>query len=117
MTGTDFFDAVEAHPELEGTAIQHKGEEIRDIAGHKGVVPEDRLLVTNTRLAAQYAVTLKAIEGESWKDIEAVLTNARPGKVIDHMSRVVGYYSKTSNWNRSKLGELAARRRGNYTIP
>jgi ribonucleoside-triphosphate reductase len=32
------------------------------------------------------------------------------------VTRVVGYFSRVNNWNRSKLGELAARQRGNYRV-
>ncbi|MHC4917492.1 MAG: anaerobic ribonucleoside-triphosphate reductase [Planctomycetota bacterium] len=32
------------------------------------------------------------------------------------VTRVVGYFSRIKNWNRSKLGELAARQRGNYRV-
>ena len=32
------------------------------------------------------------------------------------MSRVVGYFAKVGNWNKSKLGELKDRRKGIYTI-
>jgi ribonucleoside-triphosphate reductase (formate) len=32
------------------------------------------------------------------------------------VTRVVGYFSRVSNWNRSKLGELRARKRGNYGL-
>ena len=30
------------------------------------------------------------------------------------MSRVVGYFSKIENWNKSKRAELRARQKGNY---
>lgn len=33
---------------------------------------------------------------------------------VDGISRIVGYYSVIRNWNKSKKGELASRRRGNY---
>jgi anaerobic ribonucleoside-triphosphate reductase len=33
-----------------------------------------------------------------------------------HMTRVVGYYSRTQNWNKSKLGELKDRHQGDYGI-
>jgi len=33
------------------------------------------------------------------------------------VTRIVGYFSRISNWNRSKLGELHDRRRGNYCPP
>ncbi len=32
------------------------------------------------------------------------------------MTRVVGYFSRTRNWNNSKIGELNDRRRGNYSV-
>ena len=32
------------------------------------------------------------------------------------ITRIVGYFSRISNWNRSKLGELKDRRRGNYRL-
>ena len=38
------------------------------------------------------------------------------GKHVYQMTRVVGYFSQTRNWNRSKLGELADRRKGDYGV-
>jgi hypothetical protein len=32
------------------------------------------------------------------------------------ISRVVGYYSKINNWNKSKSAEFRARQNGNYKI-
>ncbi len=32
------------------------------------------------------------------------------------MSRVVGYYSKIENWNKSKKAEFKDRQKGNYTV-
>jgi len=32
------------------------------------------------------------------------------------MTRVVGYFSRIPNWNKSKLGELKDRRKGNYSV-
>ncbi|MHC4789697.1 MAG: anaerobic ribonucleoside-triphosphate reductase, partial [Planctomycetota bacterium] len=32
------------------------------------------------------------------------------------MTRVVGYFSRIPNWNKSKVGELKDRRRGNYSV-
>jgi len=33
------------------------------------------------------------------------------------MTRIVGYFSRVANWNKSKLGELKDRQRGRYTVP
>jgi ribonucleoside-triphosphate reductase len=32
------------------------------------------------------------------------------------MARIVGYFSRIANWNKSKLGELRDRHRGNYAV-
>ncbi len=32
------------------------------------------------------------------------------------ITRIVGYFSRTSNWNKSKLGELNDRHKGNYSL-
>jgi len=33
------------------------------------------------------------------------------------ISRVVGYFSRIDNWNKSKTAELRDRQRGNYAVP
>lgn len=35
---------------------------------------------------------------------------------VVHMTRIVGYYSRVSNWNKSKLGELKDRHKGSYGV-
>jgi len=37
-------------------------------------------------------------------------------KDVYGITRIVGYYSRINNWNKSKLGELKDRRRGLYTV-
>lgn len=32
------------------------------------------------------------------------------------ITRIVGYYSRVTNWNRSKIGELRDRQKGNYGV-
>jgi len=35
---------------------------------------------------------------------------------VVHITRVVGYFSRVQNWNKSKKGELRARQAGRYSI-
>lgn len=37
-------------------------------------------------------------------------------KDVDGITRIVGYFSKVSNWNKSKLGELEDRHKGDYSV-
>ena len=40
----------------------------------------------------------------------------RIGCVVHGITRIVGYYSRINNWNKSKLGELKDRHRGHYGL-
>ena len=51
-------------------------------------------------------VTAKALPDLKW---DALLTTVIGGRDVVHVTRIVGYYSRTNNWNRSKLGELKGR--------
>ena len=46
----------------------------------------------------------------------AVLKGKREPMVLDHFTRIVGYFSKVKNWNQGKIGELRDRQRGDYSI-
>jgi len=35
---------------------------------------------------------------------------------VDGITRIVGYFSRISNWNKSKIGELKDRHKGNYSL-
>jgi len=43
------------------------------------------------------------------KDIWDVIANNRKKIVLEGVTRIVGYYSRTNNWNKSKVGELRDR--------
>jgi ribonucleoside-triphosphate reductase len=35
---------------------------------------------------------------------------------VHGLTRIVGYFSRVNNWNKSKLGELKDRHKGNYSV-
>lgn len=55
--------------------------------------------------------TLEALGRVTPGELERFIVD---GRDVHHMTRIVGYYSRTENWNKSKLGELKARQAGNY---
>lgn len=57
--------------------------------------------------------TKEGIEGADWPTLRRKLLD---GYDCTGFTRIVGYYSRTVNWNLSKLGELADRQRGIYTV-
>ena len=42
--------------------------------------------------------------------------NHPAGTDVYGMTRIVGYFSRVNNWNKSKLGELKDRQKGQYKI-
>ena len=103
MDLSTFYQKIESHPDLAGLGVDHACE-------HPGVVIQH----TPTRLMTRIPVA--AIEACDWTTLESVFVGRREPKALQHMTRVVGYFSRIENWNKSKLGELADRRKGVYTV-
>ncbi len=105
MKLTDFFDTVESHPELAGEGIDS---------------PEKKspgCIVKHLKSGLSTRLPLEAIEKSDWDIIEEVLTCKREPVALQRMTRVVGYFSRIDNWNKSKLGELKDRHSGTYALP
>lgn len=105
MELTKFYDAIEAHPQLEGLGIDT---ECKD---HKPGV-----IIKQTKTSLITRIPVEAIEAADWEILEDVLMGKREPQVLQHMTRVVGYFSRVENWNKSKVGELKDRQKGNYAV-
>lgn len=53
-------------------------------------------------------VTPQALAKVTPEELDKVLVN---GRNVDQMTRITGYFSKVSGWNKGKLGELKDRQR------
>lgn len=82
---------------------------------HSGASKDDYLVVLNTKASQKYKISVDSILNYDWPNLKRVLDGGE-SRIIDHITRIVGYYSKTSNWNKSKLGELDDRRKGDYVV-
>jgi hypothetical protein len=102
VDATEFFDKVQGHPDLEGVGVE-EGDEPAVLVRH---VPSD----------SKYRVLLSTVAEHTWETLEGILTGQREARVLSHMTRVVGYFSRVENWNRSKVGELHGRQRGDYSM-
>ncbi len=69
---------------------------------------EKGVLIKNDRLQTLTHCTFEAIEKEN---LEAISAACSQGKDVDHITRVTGYFSRTSGWNKGKTGELKDRHR------
>ncbi len=105
MTSHEFFQQVSNHPDLTWLGVKEDFEDLGDV-----------VIVSESTRGIKTAIAITAVRDNDWETLEAVLTLKRPAKLMTHLTRVVGYYSRVSNWNRSKLAELRDRQRGNYSI-
>jgi hypothetical protein len=112
MRGRDFFDMVAEHAELEWLGVHERP---APVTGPEAPPPE--ILVRHVNRDVKYALSLQAVLEHSWEELEAVLTGRRRANIMTHLSRIVGYFSRIQNWNRSKLAELRDRHAGDYALP
>jgi len=105
MEINDFFWHVEDDAELRGIDIQTGDNPQDDV-----VVVEDLKSGYKTRFL------ISAILENDWATLRGLATGETNITPLYHVTRIVGYYSRIENWNKSKLGELTDRRKGNYAV-
>jgi hypothetical protein len=105
MMFNEFWAAMEAAKEIEiAEAVE-------------GNTPsQDALVVRNTRTRRYYRISIPTIKDMRMEELISVLKGEREPNELVTITRIVGYYSRTDNWNKSKLSELEDRRKGNYAI-
>ena len=99
MTDYQFLAWVELQPEIEGISLSSDG-----------------CVVKHTLTKLGTFISWGALESVNIGVIESIIKGEREPDVINHMTRVCGYYSYTKNWNPSKLGELTDRHKGDYIV-
>ncbi|MDR4505371.1 MAG: anaerobic ribonucleoside-triphosphate reductase [Candidatus Scalindua sp.] len=114
-----FIEAVELSSELEiiGTSFPEnadgsRGEEVfvmRDYTKAEGV---DGAYVE----VSIAEVVEKVTDFDRAQELLRVISNDRSSIVLNGITRIVGYYSRVNNWNKSKVGELRDRSSGSYGL-
>jgi hypothetical protein len=66
----------------------------------------DGVLIRNSRLETLTHASFQAVEANT---LESLTAACAQGKDVDHITRVTGYFSRTSGWNKGKTGELKDR--------
>lgn len=103
MQGRVFYNNVRDHEGLEWLGV------------HEGDDPlQSEAIVLDNASGIKHAISLSSILEHTWDELEGVVTGKRDARVMIHLTRIVGYYSRVQNWNRSKLAELRDRHKGDY---
>ena len=74
------------------------------------------LVIKHEPTNMEVKIPVDAVKQTDWDTLFDVMTGKREPAVLQHMTRVVGYYSKIENWNPSKIGELHDRQKGDYEL-
>ena len=88
---------------IEGLPERWKAEETVD---HEGLITG--YLIEDRWFKTMHHVTLDALSKLTLSQLAAVTA---AGKDVDHISRVTGYFSHASRWNKGKQAELRDRAR------
>ncbi len=110
---TLFVEAVELSSDLEviGTAIPSNEEVfvIRDYSKTEGI--EGAYVEVSIE-----EIVRKVTDCDKAQEFVNVIQNERASIVLNGITRIVGYYSRVNNWNKSKVGELRDRAKGSYGL-
>ena len=105
MKLTDFFDQIERDEILEGMDV---------VLGERSGL--DAVVVRDTSTGSKTRLLVKTIAQHEWDELRPVILGQRDSHPLYHVTRIVGYFSRIENWNKSKIGELADRRVGDYRV-
>ncbi len=99
-----FDEAIEGHEYLEIDG---------DIEGDN---PQEHFLkIINHKLETAFSISMDAVIRQEL----GYVVNALETGVVTRLygvTRIVGYYSRITNWNKSKIGELNDRHMGKYSV-
>jgi len=105
MEINDFFWHVENDTGLRGVDLQ------------TGDNPEDDIVVIeDLKSGYKTRFLISTILENDWHTLRGLATGEINIAPLYHVTRIVGYYSRIENWNKSKLGELSDRRKGDYAV-
>jgi len=104
MEAGAFFDAVEADERFFGIDFERHDDPAKDV-----VVLGDGL-----QTGVIVRMPFWQVLSNEWHNLRLAMMGE---EALEHVTRIVGYFSRVENWNQSKLSELADRHRGNYGVP
>jgi hypothetical protein len=69
---------------------------------------DEGIMIRSDRFETLTHVTFDAVASNT---LETIVASCSHGRDVDHITRVTGYFSRTSGWNKGKAGELRDRHR------
>ena len=100
-----FYDAINDTDNLEIQKTQYSDK------GEVFVIEDSNNKETHIELLVNEVCEKVQSIKDAQRFVDAI-NNPEAEKILDSYSRIVGYFSKISNWNQSKIGELKGRQKG-----
>jgi hypothetical protein len=79
------------------------------------VTPDSRIKVLNHNMGEAFEVSVDAIVRQPLEGLIRALETGLFTR-LHGVTRIVGYYSRINNWNKSKIGELQDTHKGDYSV-
>ncbi len=76
---------------------------------------EDCIKIINHKLECAFAIDVDSVIRQNVESVVHALETGITTRLYG-VTRIVGYYSRVSNWNKSKIGELHDRHMGRYSV-
>lgn len=110
MDGREFWQLVDADPQLENAGIIEGETPAGDAIDIVYIPPDGR------RYQLRWRIAISSIVHAQWNILREVFAGLRDPNILKRISRIVGYFAHLHNWNRSKLAELRDRHKGSYAL-
>ena len=112
MQWTEFYEHVQADPDIEGREVIIGKTLLDDY-----VIVRDLIRFRAGSRLCDVRVDSSAVGSYTWDTLRNAIFCTDTRQPLYHVTRIVGYFSRIENWNSGKLGELADRRAGDYRLP
>ncbi|MBU6391891.1 MAG: hypothetical protein KGQ83_06595 [Planctomycetes bacterium] len=106
---------IEEKLKLFDTAVEEH--EFLEIDGDiEGNTPQEHYLkIINHKLECAFSISIDAVIRQGLDCVINALETGIDTRLYG-VTRIVGYYSRVQNWNKSKIGELHDRHMGRYSV-
>lgn len=114
MKLSEFYQRVNADDWIHGASVEIPDENHKEFDLIRLNVDHKRKLRRWERV--EMIVELITDRDMTWHRLRELIMGKGNPNPITHVTRIVGYFSTVERWNKSKIGELMDRRKGDYNI-
>lgn len=112
---TIFIEAIELSSDLEIIGTAHANDKTEEVFVVRNYSKTEGIEGAYVEVLISEIIQ-KVTDFDKAQEFVKVIQNDRAPIVLNGITRIVGYYSRVNNWNKSKVGELRDRAKGSYGL-